>query len=298
MRSKGAEYSSMKTRLPRHSCAGFFSETSFERLESRILLHAGIDHGDGGAADETHPEHPPGLDPEIVAEVRRRILAGEDAAEFLNTPYDPHIIGVDTDDGPLMDPMPLTSAPPALVLPDMIPWAGPNGNNYFHNIQFDTFSIPGRKLMRFSTAIANAGDGPVELLAGQANPDGTQQVHQRLYNFDPVTKAFTFHSDRLAGNFIYHAGHNHLHFEGYAEYRLLTNVNGQPGGAAFRSDGTEVLGEKVGFCLINVTTYNSSHPGYNTSPTGYGCGNRQGISVGRADVYSSGLDAQWVDVTG
>ena len=272
----------------------FLSVSCFEVLERRLLLHGGIAHDDGVHSESTLD----GLDPEIVATMTRRVLAGEDAAAYVGTPYDPHVLGVQTGDEILTDPMFLTSAPPSLALPDMIPWAGPNGNNYFHNIQFDTFSIPGRKLMRFSTAIANAGDGPVELLAGETNPDGTQKVYQRLYNFDWDTRVYTVNSDRLAGNFIYHAGHNHLHFEGYAEYRLLTNVNGEVGGPAYRSDGTEVLGEKVGFCLINVTTYNANHPGYNTSPSGYGCGNRQGISVGRADVYSSGLDAQWVDVTG
>lgn len=274
----------------------------FESLEARRLLHGG-GHGDGGGDDGGHGDDGHGgtghLDPEIVAEVRASVLAGRDVSKYIGTDYDPHVIGVPTDD-PRLD-FPIAMPVGALVnpaLPDMLPWAGPSGRDYFHDTQVDTFTLPGRKLLRFSTAIANGGAGPVELRAGQANPDGTQQVNQRIYSYNPATNQFSVVGDRLAGNFVYHETHNHLHFEGYAEYRLLTNDNGVAGGPATRSDGTEVEGEKVGFCLINVTTYDSSLPGYNSSPSGYGCGNLQGISVGRADVYWSGLDNQWIDVTG
>ena len=251
-----------------------------ERLEARNLLHGGTD----------------GLDPELVAHVRSEVLANNDVLEYIGTDYDPHKIGVPTDDdrlGGARSPRDGVEA-----LPDMFPWLGPNGNNYFRDTSIDRFSIPGRSLLRFSTAIANGGAGPVELRAGPITDDGAQTVYQRVYNYDSDTNQFTFREDREAGEFIYHPGHNHFHFEGYAEYRLLQNVDGQVGELAQRDDGSPVLGEKVGFCLINITTFDSTLPGYSSSPGSYGCGARQGISVGRADVYHDSLDSQWIDITG
>ena len=275
-----------------------------ESLEPRRLMHGDAGHDDGGDGDHGGDhDSTDGLDPAIVAEVRNNVLKGVDVSDRVGTDYDPHEIGVPTDDPRVLEPLQPSARPgdAALgqnALPDMIPWTGPSGSNYYYDTQIDTFSIPGRRLLRFSTAIANAGAGPVELRGGPLNADGTQQVLQRVYNYNPQTNQYTADHDQLAGNFIYHPGHNHLHFEGYAEYKLLTSDAGQPAGVAHRSDGTDVLGEKVGFCLINLATYNSSAPGYNSSPGGYGCGLLQGISVGRADIYTSSLDSQWIDVTG
>lgn len=261
---------------------------AIESLEQRRLLHGGF-----GGDDPTA-----GLDPALVQQVRDMVIAGEDVLDFIGTDYDPHYIGVPVDvprqDGPLQSNGGRSGE---ILLPDMIPWTGPSGFDYFRDTQLDTFSLPGRSLLRFSTAIANAGEAPVELRGGPITEDGRQTVYQRLYTRDDQGE-FVAVEDRTAGEFIYHPQHNHLHFEGYAEYRLLQNVDGEVGGLAQRDDGTTVLGEKVGFCLINITTYDSSIPGYSQSPTGYGCGLRQGISVGRADVYWSGLDSQWIDVTG
>ena len=280
----------------------------FESLEPRRLMHGDDGHGggDGDGGDDGH-HGDEGLDPAIVESVRKSVLAGEDVLGYVGTEYDPHEIGVPTDDPRIEVPLGGGNGGESrgedaglvgVALPDMIPWTGPSGYNYYRDTQIDTTSIPGRRLLRFSTAIANAGSGPVELRGGAVNPDGSQKVYQRLYNYNDVTRQYTAAEDRLAGNFIYHPGHNHLHFEGYAEYKLLSNDGGQPGAVATRADGTSVLGEKVGFCLLNITTYDSSIPGYSTSPGGYGCGLLQGISTGRADVYTSSLDSQWVDVTG
>lgn len=72
--------------------------------------------------------------------------------------------------------------------------------------------------------------------------------------------------------------HGHYHFTGYADYRLL-DLEGDEVGA----------GHKQAFCLIDLDC-----------PVGtagsYRCDN-QGISAGCADIYSQGLDCQWVDVT-
>ncbi len=81
--------------------------------------------------------------------------------------------------------------------------------------------------------------------------------------------------------FEYAACHMHYHFNTYAEYDLIA------------ADGSIVArGHKQAFCLLDFYHY----PG--TSGTGavYNCGN-QGIEMGWQDVYSRGLDCQWVDVT-
>ncbi|MFN0030702.1 MAG: MopE-related protein [Flavobacteriales bacterium] len=73
--------------------------------------------------------------------------------------------------------------------------------------------------------------------------------------------------------------HQHYHYEGYAEYLLYNNA-GQP---------LPYIGFKNGFCVLDLSC-----------PTGitaqYGCGN-MGITAGCADIYSSGLDCQWIDIT-
>lgn len=191
-----------------------------------------------------------------------------------------------------------------LVYPDFVP--------RFTGTPFvSTTYQPGRALLRFGTQINNEGLGPAVLVGGRVNSDGTQEVYQRLYNWTPGTNgtggSFAVAQDRLAGEFIYHAAHSHLHFEGYARYELFTSVNGQPGTTAIRSDGTSVEGEKVGFCLINInSSFTMSGGGSSTTIPSYSasgqpntsCGQLQGVWVGHADVYSSSLEGQWIDITG
>jgi len=62
----------------------------------------------------------------------------------------------------------------------------------------DTQSQPGRRLLRFDTAIANLGTGPMELRGSTVNGDGTQDVVQRIFDTGGG------YSDRLAGKFVYH----------------------------------------------------------------------------------------------
>jgi hypothetical protein len=71
--------------------------------------------------------------------------------------------------------------------------------------------------------------------------------------------------------------HNHFHYDGYAEYVLFTE------------EGQEIpIGFKNGFCVIDL--------GCTTGSPQYGCSN-MGITAGCHDIYSSGLECQWIDVT-
>ncbi|HMQ46939.1 MAG TPA: lysyl oxidase family protein [Saprospiraceae bacterium] len=71
--------------------------------------------------------------------------------------------------------------------------------------------------------------------------------------------------------------HNHFHYDGYAEYIL------------FAPDGTEIpVGFKNGFCVLDL--------GCDWGVGQYGCGN-MGITAGCHDIYGSGLECQWIDIT-
>jgi hypothetical protein len=85
-------------------------------------------------------------------------------------------------------------------------------------------------------------------------------------------------------DFVFSECHAHYHFSDYADYRLLD----MQGNLVAR-------GHKQAFCLVDLERV----PGVNgsNSPKFPDCG-FQGISAGWADVYHSGLDCQWVDITG
>ena len=72
--------------------------------------------------------------------------------------------------------------------------------------------------------------------------------------------------------------HSHFHYDGYAEYIL------------FDSSGYQLpIGFKNGFCVMDLEC-----SGGGTAK--YGCSD-MGITAGCGDIYSSGLQCQWVDVT-
>jgi hypothetical protein len=144
---------------------------------------------------------------------------------------------------------------------------------------------PGRLLLRLTTAMANKGSGPLELRGGRVR-DGRQEVMQRIYNTDNTT------SDRLAGAFSYHSAHSHTHFDEFATYRLRAMTAGKGVGRVIKG------GSKVSFCLTDSEEYNTALAGHPVGGEYFSCASeRQGISVGWADVYSASLPDQWVDVT-
>ena len=78
--------------------------------------------------------------------------------------------------------------------------------------------------------------------------------------------------------------HGHYHFEAYAGYDLFDVTN----------DVMLDIGAKTGFCVMDIRVYDEL-----LAPdgcAGYTCGD-QGISMGCADVYSSSLQCQWIDIT-
>ena len=85
--------------------------------------------------------------------------------------------------------------------------------------------------------------------------------------------------------FQYSDCHNHYHFQGYAEYRLVDERGGDV-----------AIGRKQAFCLLDSERWATDDPTVATSPR-YRC-DYQGIQRGWADSYTSHLPCQFIDVTG
>ncbi len=163
---------------------------------------------------------------------------------------------------------------PIALLPDVFPWAS-ESRGYLYDWEVDG------NLLRFSTAFANQGEGHLELRGGAVLPNGNQEVYQRVF-YDDGT-----YQDRLAGEFTYHAGHGHIHFDGYAIYSLREYLSGGGVGDVVATGG------KISFCLIDITRYlpNAGSSRYNS------CGQVQGVSAGWSDVYSRNLPDQWINIS-
>lgn len=129
-----------------------------------------------------------------------------------------------------------------------------------------------RKVLRFSVLAVNRGTADLKL----GSPVG-----------DP--------------RFVFSQCHNHYHFESFARYEL-------------RALGTSTVvksGRKRSFCIEDLRT-DPDNPtagrsctttaecdGHGECANGtcqYNC-NYQGIQPGRADIYESNLDCQWIDTT-
>jgi hypothetical protein len=175
-------------------------------------------------------------------------------------------------------------SPPVDLLPDLIPWAS-RSRGYMYDYEVDTITQPGRTLMRFSTTSANIGAGPMEIRGGEINGDEAQNVYQRVYDNRGG------HTDRLAGEFIYHPQHGHIHFDDYARYRLREVEPDNKVGDIIAG------GQKTSFALLDTDAYDLDLPDARQGQHYTDAGQVQGISVGWSDVYEADLPDQWIDVT-
>ena len=146
---------------------------------------------------------------------------------------------------------------------------------------------PGRRHLKLSVATPNIGLGKLYLYGVlPANPDGTQDVRQRVFRSDGSF------FDRLAGRFLYHPQHDHIHVEGWSQFHLREVLADSGVGAIVAS------GAKTSFCILDLTIHDSSLPNYNPSGEFHSCTSTiQGLSVGWADIYSKDLPGQNIDIT-
>ena len=161
------------------------------------------------------------------------------------------------------------------------------------DLRFDTATINGstHQVLRFSNTAWNAGEGRLELRARTVStPSGKKtRVRQRIYD---DAGGYT---SKYAGDFVYHASHNHFHFQDFAEYELWTRadydrwLSGGQGQAQRR-------GTKTTFCIMDTDRVQAI-PGSPTSAYYTTCGKYvQGLSVGWGDTYRYHLPEQWIDL--
>ena len=158
------------------------------------------------------------------------------------------------------------------------------------NIQIQT-TADGRRLLRFTTIIANVGAGPFEVLGLRPDTSTTQMsTSQRIYD-----DAGGFRDVATSAQMIYSGdGHNHWHLVDLESYELIRKDNGVKVGT----------GTKIGFCFFDGVAFRLTLPGAPQSPVYNGCGNRSsltvrtGLSVGWGDSYPAKLPGQEIDITG
>jgi hypothetical protein len=161
------------------------------------------------------------------------------------------------------------------------------------DLSFGTATINGttHRVLRFSNTVWNSGEGRLELRAKTVKTTSGKKsrVTQRIYD---DAGGYT---NKQVGDFVYHATHNHFHFENFADYELWTRadydrwLSGGQGLAQRR-------GTKTTFCLMDTNRVQAL-PGSPSSAYYAQCGlNLQGISVGWADKYDYSLPDQWIDL--
>lgn len=147
----------------------------------------------------------------------------------------------------------------------------------------------GRRLLRFSATMLNAGPGPFEVRGLRASTSSPWSIDQIVFDDAGGTRRIaTPATMNYAGD-----GHNHWHVSRVVDHDLFSGSLTEPG-------------PKIGFCFFDTTHWAPSIPGSPPSRVYVesSCGglnalsNKLGISVGWGDRYGWQLPFQWVDVTG
>ncbi len=144
-------------------------------------------------------------------------------------------------------------------------------------------------LLRFETTAANVGEGRLEMVgdaAAPTEPGVADPVHQNLY--DAPSGGDVVATPLLNADIVYHPTHFHFHLAEFAAYRLLRRE------ATGELRPTDHAGAKTSSCLLDSDRVDDGGP---ESAQYEECErDRQGISVGWADVYDASLPDQWVDL--
>lgn len=150
------------------------------------------------------------------------------------------------------------------------------------------------RVLRLTSLISNYGDGPMEIFGNLVGANTGQPV--------PAFQIIHWNNGQRtilgAGEFEYHAVHNHWHWENLVNFKLADVVNGaDPYDPANTLVGTN---DKVSFCLVDfIKIPGFSGPGQPSNARYVSCmGNTQGISVGWTDIYISSLFGQWIVIDG
>ena len=163
------------------------------------------------------------------------------------------------------------------------------------DLRFGTATINGtsHKVLRFSNTAWNAGEGRMELRAKTVSTTSGNKTRVRQRIYDNVGG----YTSKYVGDMIFHAAHNHFHFENFANYELWTRADYDNWLSSGRAQGQAMKrGTKTTFCLMDTyrvqALTGSPRSAYYTQ-----CGKTlQGISVGWGDTYGYYLADQWIDL--
>ncbi len=191
--------------------------------------------------------------------------------------------------GVVMGPHGSAEAEP--TLPDLVSHASVP-LNYMYGGFFDTTSEPGRVLYRFNTAITNLGDGPFEIFEITDETAQTQEVFQNLYDSDGSFEYVSMGTFPLTDSPF-----GHLHLAALAQYNLREVLPDE--GAGPGVGGVVASFAKTSHAVVDSVAIDNSLPNAPSFPVYRNVNiNPLGISVGYADLYSTTIPTQRIDVTG
>ncbi|MDP3792725.1 MAG: lysyl oxidase family protein [bacterium] len=148
----------------------------------------------------------------------------------------------------------------------------------------------GRTILRFSALFWNQGKGPFQLVADPALKiveDGYQDVYQHL---DHPSGGFR---NKTVGIFFWHKVHTHYHYGDFADY-VLTLVKPSSKDQVLMPP---TITQKTTFCLRDNEPIALGLPGAPRKKFFSTCGrDRQGVSMGWADLYKYDLPDQYLDI--
>lgn len=144
------------------------------------------------------------------------------------------------------------------------------------------YPAPSEKVeLRFASTSWNTGAGPFELRAGASQTAGTFDAKQIIYD---VNGGFR---EVVVGTFDLNDGHQHIHFDGYANYILRRPSTNQQRNS-----------QKTSFCIMDTSKVDGRLPGAPKKPVYTVCGfEMQGMSIGWGDRYGPALPGQAIDLT-
>lgn len=151
-----------------------------------------------------------------------------------------------------------------------------------------------KKYLRFSNTAWNSGNGRFEMRPQNDGSTGKTTAYQRVYSHD-ASGSWYFARELPVGEFSYHSSHNHWHFEGFANYSLIT---ANASDTAIRGT-TKRSSQKTTFCVIDTDRVNSSLVHAEAQRyTSCGQNDWTGLSVGWGDRYGWDLPGQEIDLNG
>jgi hypothetical protein len=148
-------------------------------------------------------------------------------------------------------------------------------------------------LLRFSNTVWNAGEGPLEIHAKTVKSKSSKKTRVNQYVYDDAG-GFT---SKQVGDMVFHASHNHFHFENFASYELWKRADYDNWVASNRAQGQAIKrGTKTTTCVMD-TDLVQPLPNSPNSPVYNFCDlDVQGMSVGWGDTYGWWIPDQWIDL--